>query len=150
VIGSVSQWQAQMAAIEKKRKIKIKTDDDEALTPAHVAAIAEAEAMARDSDDARKAYQDRGITEGPGAFTEPGTPAPEDFARPYLDTGHAARPPRYGPPNVAPLPPAQPGILTPLPASAVPSVVGAGPIAQAMAAHGARVGAFTPPTADGR
>jgi hypothetical protein len=151
---TVTQVQQEMAAAEKRRKDKDRPGRDvrqpeELLTPAHEVAQAEHDVMDAGRDDggqaARKAMTDRGAYDGPGTFTEPGTPpGAESFARPYLDTGHAAPSPQHQPPNVAPLPPQGRGILEPLPQSAAAVVVGTGPGADAMAAHQARAEATVP------
>jgi hypothetical protein len=75
---------------------------------------------------------------------QPGMPAAGEFDRPYL-AGRAAPGPQHQGPNVAPAPPGQPGVLQPLPMSAVPAVVGTGPVVQAMAQHQARAAQSMPP-----
>jgi hypothetical protein len=69
---------------------------------------------------------------------------PEDFQRPYVEAGHAARSPLAAPPRVSPLPPEGRGILTPLPQSAVVQVVGTGPVVEAMSMHQSRAAATMP------
>jgi hypothetical protein len=127
-----------LAAIEKARKKKDReAAEPEALTPAHEAAQAEADAM-MDSETTAKAISDIGCDPGPGTFAEPGMIGPEDSRRPYLGDGHSAASPQQGPPNTAPLPPQHPGILQPLQQSAVPAVAGSGPVVQGLAQHQAR------------
>jgi hypothetical protein len=147
MIGSVTEAQAQMAAIEKKRKAKIKLEverNGEPLTMAHAAAEGEQAAIEREQAG-KAAIPGIEAEPGPGRFAEPGRPGAEQFSRPYLSTGHGARSPQSGPPNAAPIPPPQPGVLTPLQMSAVPTVVGTGPVVQGLAQHQARAAATMPP-----
>jgi hypothetical protein len=113
MIGSITQVQQEMAAAEKRRKAR---KDHAALTPAHTAdeAFVEAgcgpeghcDAAPMGAGDARKAAI-RGLEakRGPGTSMEPGKIGPEDFQRPYVEAGHAARSPLAAPPRVSPLPP---------------------------------------------
>jgi hypothetical protein len=92
----------------------------------------------------------RGATPGPGTAPEPGTIAPEDFGRGYLDAGHAANSPMAGPPNTPPMPPIPRGVVTPVQLPGVTEHAGhGGPIMQALAAHQARAGIPVRPSADG-
>ncbi len=134
MIGSVSEFQQQLAA--QKRK---KDRGREPLTPAHAAdeaaLAAECSPAGRcDSEpvtgeDARKAIASLEAEPGPGRVMQPGHVEPEQFDRPYLEADHPAR---------------SPLALEPLPQSAVAQVVGSGPAAAGMAAHQARVSATSP------
>jgi hypothetical protein len=144
---TVSGMQQQLADLEKRRKDR---KDREALTPAHAAYEGFVEAGCAgeghcDSrpltgEDARKAIAGLEAEPGPGTFREPGTIGPEDFQRPYVETGHASRSPTAAPPNVNPLPPEGRGILRPIELPGTPVVVGhPGPMAATLAAHQAKV-----------
>lgn len=147
---TVTQLQQDMAMAEKRRKGKDRPAGP--MTDAHVQAEAEMAEGERDALDrgageaARKTIADRGATD-PGAEVMPPHDMPDAGAwnRPYLETGTAAQSPQQGPPNVAPLPPQHPGILQPLPQSAVATVVGTGPAAAGIAAHQARAAQSMPP-----
>jgi hypothetical protein len=146
--GLTGQGQVQAPGVAKGKKVKIEhegREDAPALTAAH----AESEgfmdaAQAGHAQDARKAIAGLEAEPGPGTSAEPGTIAPEDFRRPYVQEGHAARSPVAEAPRVPPeqMPPEGRGILTPIALSAVPSVASAGgPAAQGIAQHMARSGA---------
>jgi hypothetical protein len=123
----------------------------EPLTPAHAAAEAEADAMVEDrqAEAARKAViPGLEADPGPGTFTDPVMPpAAGQFVRPYLDAGHCAPSPQHQAPNPAPVPPGQPGVVTPLQVQvqAVPTVTGTGPVVAGLAAHQARAAKSMPP-----
>ncbi len=88
MIGSVFEGRDQLAALERRRQ--------------EIAA--------------RKAFRDRGITEGPGGFTEPGRPAAaEAYDRPYIDgEGQAAESPAAEPPRQSPFMHAPQGYVQPI------------------------------------
>jgi hypothetical protein len=131
-----------LAAIEKARKDRKRARADrEPLTSAHEQAQGEMDARA---EDARKAYRDRGITAGPGTFTEPGTMTPEQVDRPYISDGHASASPLHQPPNQNPMPAQNRGVLTPVRMPGTPAVAGTGPIAAAIGRHQARAAATMP------
>ena len=117
------------------------------LTPAHAVAEAEMAQSGRPDAEAacKAAIPGLEADPGPGRFTEPGLPGAEAFSRAYLDAGHSAPSPQQGPPNVAPVPPGPLGVLTPLQMSAVPTVVGSGPVVQGLAQHQARAAQSMPP-----
>jgi hypothetical protein len=62
-------------------------------------------------DEARKTYAQRGATEGPRDFAEPGMVVPGQFGRDYLAAGHAAGSPQTGPPRQSPVVHAPQGIV---------------------------------------
>src|SRR4029077_11569636 len=122
VIGSVTQVQQEALAAEKRRRKKDRperTGNDPAsevppaVTGAHDMAEGRRDAMEA-AEPARKAYRDVGAHQGPGHRMQPGTVAPEQFSRPYMDQGHAADSPQAGPPTANPMPPRPPGVLTPI------------------------------------
>ena len=150
---TISGMQQQMADLEKRRKHRAR----EPITPAHAADEAALEAQCGpdghcDSkpvtgEDARKAAIPGIEAEpGPGTSTQPGQIKPEDFRRPYVEAGHAARSPLAQPPRESPLPPAERGVVTPVQLPGMPVLAGHnGPIVQAMAAHQARAIPSRPP-----
>lgn len=151
---TISGFQQDLAA--QKRHRDAKQREREALTAAHAADEAALEADCAgagrcedapvSAEGARKSIPGIEAEPGPGSFREPGTIGPEDFGRGYLDAGHAAPSPQQGAPNVAPLPPAHPGVLMPIQMPAAPEIAGHnGPIVQAMAAHQGRAMQSMPP-----
>jgi hypothetical protein len=174
VIGSVSEFQQQLAAQQAAIGRRRKDHTREPMTPAHAADEAAMEAACAgeghcDSrpltgEDARKAIE---AQRGPGTFREPGPISPEDFRRDYLDAGHAAPSPLHQPPRDFPVPEGQPaaedftrGYLQPGHAAASPAardsgmpqhqlsgslaVHGTGPAAAGIAAHMARYSMTSP------
>lgn len=144
---TVAGFQQDLAAQKRHRDAKAR--EREALTAAHVADQAataaecagegRCEAGPVPDEAARKSIPGLEAEAGPGSFREPGEVSPGDFRRPYLDSGHSAPSPMHGAPNVAPLPPAQPGVLMPVQMPSAPEIAGHnGPVVQAMAAHQAR------------
>lgn len=150
--------QAELAGLAEKRRKHGRREEREereghdmrgeeppALAGARDAAQAEMNAGHAEAEAARKAIAGLEADPGPGSFREPGAIEPQQFSRPYLDTGHSAASPQHGPPNLSPMPPEGRGILTPLELSAEPVVVGsAGPITASMAQHRARAAASMP------
>jgi hypothetical protein len=109
---------------------------EQAATSAHAAARA---------GESRKNFADRGATPGPDEPLEPGKPEPQDYRRPYVEAGHAARSPMAEPPRTSPLPPMGRGILTPIELSGVPVVAGhEGAFTSAARVHQARVNVRPP------
>jgi hypothetical protein len=143
---TVTQALQDLAAIEKARKKKDREAAPEALTPAHEAAQAEADAM-MDGETAGKAISQIGCTDPGAGIMDPHRMLPSDaYNRPYVESGTAAPGPGYQAPNVAPLPPQHPGILQPLPQSPAPAVVaGGGPVVAGLAQHQARAAQSAPP-----
>lgn len=148
MIGSVTQVQQEMAAIEKRRRARERAE--EPLTEAHAAdeaamegeqAERERQARMADTGEAGKAFTaEIGAVDGPAAAM-PGGPMPgaAAFDRGYLDSGRAAASPQQGPPNTSPSPPALPGVLTPVQMPGLLEVAGHdGPIVAAMGRHLAR------------
>lgn len=73
--------------------------------------------LAREQADtaaAAKSFRDRGAAEGPSRPLQPGTLAPQDCDRGYIDAGHAAESPQSGPPAASPMPAGQPGVPAPV------------------------------------
>jgi hypothetical protein len=150
MIGSITQVQQQMAAIEKRRKKD--RHPGPALTAAHEAdrACLEAECDGQGHCDGKPMAGKAAIPgleaqPGPGSFTEPGQVSPEDFQRGPLQEGHAATSPLHGPPNTSPVPPQVRDMLTPLGAR----VTGGGPIAGGIRDHQARAAMPPRPVAAG-
>ena len=156
MIGSVTEAQAQMAEIGKRRKRRGdagRTADEPAVSDAHVAAVAGLDAL----DDLPES---KAVHTGP----EPAMPVQsgeisgQDFRRGALAEGHAAESPQSGPPCGYPVPEGQPapgvfdrGYLTAgqaadspanrgMPPQVVPSGLaithGGGPMAAMLAQHG--------------
>jgi hypothetical protein len=142
---TLSGMQQQMADLEKRRRHR------EPMTAAHAAdeAAMEAECAGEGhcddrplaaGEDARKAaIPGLEAERGPGTSLEPGSIVPEDFQRPYVETGHASRSPLAGPPNVNPLPPEGRGILRPVELPGAPVVAGhPGPVMATLRQHQAK------------
>lgn len=83
MIGSVTEFQQDMAAIEKRRS--------------HLRGQAAKGGAVPES------------AHGPGRPMEPGEMDPGDFARPYVSEGHAAASSQHDPPNSNPMPRTTPG-----------------------------------------
>lgn len=95
-----------------KRRRKGKGGDRNGRDQVAASTAAEGEGWrAAQADDAEsaKAYQDRGITEGPGTFAELGEwvampDEPGSYGRAYLEAGHGARSPMAEQPRENPMP----------------------------------------------
>ena len=142
MIGSVTDLQAQMLAVEKGRRKRMERERQAALTAAHQVAQAE---MDEGGEDAQKGFRDRGALEGPGTFTEPAAPAePSAFRRPFIREDHAATSPQFEGPRVPPLPPGERGTVTQVQRPAAAVVAGSGPGVQSLSDYQARVGLAMP------
>ena len=106
MIGSVTEVQAQMADLEKRRKKpeRDRRDIVSADTEAVGMGYLDAQQAAADDAEGTKSYHDRGAVQGPAQPVQPGHPEPADFGRPYVESGHAAESPQAQPPRQNPMP----------------------------------------------
>jgi hypothetical protein len=125
VIGSVSQYQAEVLAAEKGRRKREEAERDrrdqaadempdtgaQAVAEGHLAAIA-AEEASKFAADAHP---------GPDQSMRPRPVQPEMFDRQYIDAGHGAESPQAQAPRENPMPPVPPGIMTPIALRAAPA-----------------------------
>ncbi len=107
MIGCVTQ--EARATMEKRRKKREREDRARMLASDAHAAAEGATGHVTDEDedcppDMGKAYQDIGISDGPGSPVMPGQVSPQDFGRPYIQAGHGAPSPGYQAPNVPNVP----------------------------------------------
>lgn len=129
MIGSVTETRDQLDAIEKRKRNRERAAHDEAAVPALTDAHDMAQGATDAAEAARKAYEERGATAGPGEPLEPGPQdGPERYERPYVSEGHAAESPMAEPPRANPMPAMPRGILTPI---ALPDA----PVAALVPAH---------------
>jgi hypothetical protein len=78
----------------------------QAVADGHMDAVAD--------EASRKSFRDRGASEGPGGFREPGRVDAEEFDRDYISEGHASESPVSGAPRQMPIIHAPQGHVQPI------------------------------------
>jgi hypothetical protein len=107
MIGSVTQYQQQMADLEKRRKHRDRIghdlrDDGQVRTGADDVADGSRDAMAAEA--AEHTRKSTVAPEGPGTCMEPGELRPQSVDRGYLEQGHASESPQAEAPRLNPMP----------------------------------------------